>query len=175
MIAKFNLNPPFIVVKHTLIGPCVRRGPTGARSTRQKGTKGKVATKTKHARQSANKKTKVQIKNQSSTQTWKTQNYNIPWGDWKQKGIWTWTEADAERGNERKGCREDTSCVSIQGQHPSRTHSSPPANAGSFRETCRQRQPVVKWDSLPFGALPCCITRCSHPYLYITIYAAKVR
>ena len=31
-------------------------------------------------------------------------------------------------------------CVPIQGQHPSRTHPSPPAKAGSFGETCRQRQ-----------------------------------
>ena len=28
-------------------------------------------------------------------------------------------------------------CVPIQGQHPSKTHPSPPAKAGSFRETCR--------------------------------------
>ena len=53
----------------------------------------------------------------------------------------------------RKMLQNDVySCVSIQGQHPSRTHPSPPAKAGSFRETCRPRQPVVKWDSLAFEA-----------------------
>ena len=69
---------------------------------------------------------------------------------------------------------EDNSCVPIQGQHTSRTHPSPPAKAGSFRETCRQHQPVVKWDSLPFGAFPGCDIRCSHPCLYVTIYAGQV-
>ena len=38
------------------------------------------------ARQSCKGKYKVQIKNQSSTQTWKTENQNIPRGDWKQTG-----------------------------------------------------------------------------------------
>ena len=43
-----------------------------------------------------------------------------------------------------------TSCVPIQGQHP-----SPPAKA--------------------FGAFPGCVTRCSRPYPYINISAAQVR
>ena len=33
----------------------------------------------------------------------------------------------------------------------------------------------VKWDSLPFAPFPGCVTRCSRPYPYITIYAAQIR
>ena len=53
------------------------------------------SSKTKPARQSSNKRKqqdKVQIKNQSSTQTWKTQNQNIPNRGQGRTGAWTYKD-----------------------------------------------------------------------------------
>ena len=38
------------------------------------------------------------------------------------------------------GVQHTVAVSQFKGQHPSRTQSSPPAKAGSFRETCRPRQ-----------------------------------
>ena len=46
---------------------------------------------------------------------------------------------------------------------------------GDRKETCEATSTVVKWDSLAFRAFLGCVTTCSQPYLYVTIYAAQVR
>ena len=60
------------------------------------------------------------MQRKSTNQTWKTQNQNIPWGEWKQKGAgagtwagtWAGTETAADRGNERTRSAGKTQAVS---------------------------------------------------------------
>ena len=70
---------------------------------------------------------------------------------------------------------QDRTSLTAMWQHPSRTCPLRSPWRRVLETDLQVASTIVKWDSLVFGAFPGCITRCSHPYLYITIYAAQVR
>ena len=68
----------------------------------------------------------------------------------------------------------DRCCDPIQGLHTSRTRPLQSNRRSVLRCILQAASIFVKWDSLPFEAFPGCVTRCSRPHPYVTIYAAQV-